>query len=322
MLECLKTSAVAANTVNQEFLRDVLMGLSQRQKRIPCKYFYDRQGSQLFDAICELPEYYVTRTELAIMRDHAAEMAVALGQRAMLIEFGSGSSTKSQLLLSELQIPAAYVPIDISGQHLEFTASRLRRKFPRIEILPVCADFTQAFRLPHSKIPMTHRAVYFPGSTIGNFEPHAAAQLLANIVKICGPQGGLLIGIDLQKDINVLEAAYNDRQGVTQRFNLNVLRRANRELAADFELQNFTHRARYDKTHHRMDLRLVSRCEQTVHVDGTAFDFAKGETIHTEYSHKYTVEGFAKIAAEQGLALRKTWTDAQNFFAVLYLAVA
>ncbi len=321
MLECLTTNSVAERTGNDEFLTDVLRGLSKTQKQLPCKYFYDRRGSQLFDAICEQPEYYVTRTELAIMREYAREMAFALGDGVTLIEFGSGSSIKTELLLNQLRRPAVYVPIDISGQHLEQTASRLRRTHPKTKVLPVIADFTQPFDLPRACPISTRRAVYFPGSTIGNFEPLAAFVLLKQIANTCGSGGALLIGIDLRKNVRVIEEAYNDAAGVTAEFNLNLLQHANNKLDAHFDLDNFSHRARYDTRHHRVDIRLVSQCRQRVHVNGIAFDFEKHETIHTEYSHKYSLVDFANLASHSGFQLRKFWTDSRRYFAVLYFVL-
>ncbi len=319
MPECLLSKQVAPRSANAMFLTDVIAGLSKAQKRIPCKYLYDMRGSQMFDTISEQPEYYVTRTELAIMREYAAEMATALGEGVMLVELGSGSSIKTELLLAQFRRPVAYVPVDISGQHLQQTANRLRRMYPRIEILPVRGDFTQPFRLPASAQSLTHRAVYFPGSTIGNFEIRAAIELLGHVARVCGAGGSLLIGIDLQKDVRVVEAAYNDAAGVTAEFNLNLLRHVNRELDANFDLKKFAHRACYDEANHCVDIRLVSRCKQVVHLNGIDFSFEKEETIHTEYSHKYTIDGFASMAGRSGFQLQKVWTDPRQYFAVLHL---
>lgn len=216
--------------LDQELLDDVIHGLSQPSKRLSCKYFYDQRGSQLFDQICDLDEYYLTRTEQAIMDQHAEEMAYQLGERVMLIEFGSGSSTKTHILLENLIDPSAYVPLDISEDHLLKTAADLRDRFPKIEILPLVADFTQPFELPHPQLTASHAAVYFPGSTIGNFEPEVAQMLLSNIADLLGGEGGLLIGIDLQKESSIIHDAYNDSAGVTAEFNLNLLHRMNNEL--------------------------------------------------------------------------------------------
>lgn len=304
-----------------EFLRDILDGLSSEPKRLDCKYFYDERGSQLFDRITELPEYYLTRTEQAIMEAHVAEMGAQIGSGVMLVEFGSGSSTKTRILLDHLEAPVAYVPLDISEEHLLKTATALRKSYPDLEILPVVADFTERFELPVSSRARTHAAVYFPGSTIGNFTPPESHQILGTIAGILGEHGGLLIGIDLQKDPGVIEAAYNDAQGITGEFNLNLLVRANRELGANFEIERFAHQAVYNEAMGRVELFLVSRDHQTVTLDSREFEFRAGELILTEYSHKYTVAGFAGLAAEAGFSLHKSWTDRERLFAVLYLVL-
>jgi dimethylhistidine N-methyltransferase len=240
----------------------------------------------------------------------------------MLVEYGSGSSTKTRALLDRLADPVAYVPVDISREHLRRTAAELSRDYPRIEMLPVCADFTKPFDLPTARRRTpTHSAVFFPGSTIGNFLPHEARAMLRHLAAMCGTGGGLLIGIDLQKDVGVIEAAYNDARGVTAEFNRNVLRRINRELDADFAAERFRHRAWYDRTLGRVELSLVSERPQCVAVDGHLFEFAAGEPIVTEYSHKYTIEGFAGMAADAGLTLRRTWMDDRRQFAVLHFAL-
>ncbi len=302
-----------------KFFNDVVDGLSQINKSLPCKYFYDERGSQLFDEICELDEYYLTRTEQIIMDQYAEEMAAQLGERVMLVEFGSGSSTKTQILLEHLLDPSAYVPLDISEDHLLKTAASLRLKFPRIEILPVVADFTRGFALPVPQTPASHAAVYFPGSTIGNFETKAAQDLLMNIADLLGPEGGLLVGIDLKKDPDIIHAAYNDASRVTDEFNLNILRRINNELGSDFDLDCFAHSAIYNPAEGRVEISLVSQCEQTVQLEDHTFHFVKGEEIFTEYSHKYSVDEFAQMAATAGFSLHKHWTDHENLFAVLHL---
>lgn len=303
------------------FLNDVLSGLSQPQRSLPCKYFYDQRGSQLFDQICELDEYYPTRTELNIMQQFAPEMGQQIGRGAMLIEFGSGSSIKTRLLLNELPAPIAYVPVDISSEHLHATADRLADAYPQLEVLPVCADFTQDFELPTAERPETHDAVYFPGSTIGNLEPQEATKLLVRIADLCGQGGGLLIGIDLQKDVRVLEAAYNDSQRVTAEFNLNLLHRINRELGGDFQVHRFQHNAEYDSASNRIVMSLESTCRQTATVNGNRFEFERGDRICTEYSHKYAIEDFAKVASRAGLTLRQSWLDENRYFAVLHFAL-
>lgn len=306
----------------ETFFNDVVAGLSEFPRTLPCKYFYDERGSQLFNEICELDEYYLTRAELAIMERSASEMAAQIGPGVMLVEYGSGSSIKTRLLLDQLCEPAAYVPVDISREHLQMTADDLAISYPQIEVLPVCADFTEAFSLPSPSVDATHVAVYFPGSTIGNFEPEAARAILTRIAKLCGTGGGLLIGIDLQKDTAVLEAAYNDADGVTSEFNLNLLTRINRELNGNIDVVQFEHEAAYNKECGRVEIRLVSRSAQEVQIGDQTFLFQKGDAILTEYSHKYTIASFAKLADQVGLTLRRSWKDSQERFAVLHLVVS
>ena len=303
------------------FFQDVVTGLSRRPRTLSCKYFYDERGSQLFDQICELEEYYLTRTELAIMRQHAGEMAEQIGPGVKLVEYGSGSSVKTRLLLDNLQEPVAYVPVDISREHLQQTADKLARRYPGIEILPVCADFTEEFELPVAETTPSHDAVYFPGSTIGNFLPSEAQAMLRRIVQLCGCGGGLLIGIDLHKDARIIEAAYNDAAGVTEKFNLNLLARINRELEGDLDLSQFEHRAEYNAEVGRVEISLRSRCDQTMRIGDREFSIGVGESILTEYSHKYTIDSFAELALAAGLTLRRAWTDEREYFAVLHLAI-
>ena len=303
------------------FLDDVVSGLSRAKKHLPCKYFYDGRGSTLFEQICDLEEYYLARSESAIMRRFAPEMAAQIGPGVMLIEYGSGASLKTRFLLDHLDDPVAYVPVDISRRHLLQSARALAAIYGHIQVLPVCADFTQGFDLPIADRVPTHKAVYFPGSTIGNFRPQEAISLLRNIAQFCRTGGGLLIGIDLKKDRETIEAAYNDQQGVTAEFNLNLLHRINRELGADFQLDQFDHCARYDSDHGRIEMRLVSNQDQVVSVNGHVFEFAEGEAISTEYSHKYTIEEFSSIAGDVGLSLHRHWTDPQRNVAVLHFVV-
>jgi dimethylhistidine N-methyltransferase len=311
-----------ASRARQLFLSEALAGLRTTPKQLPCKYFYDRRGSELFERIGVLDEYYLTRSELAIMDQYAPEMGRQIGSGVMLVEYGSGSSVKTRYLLDSLPDAVAYVPVDISGEYLQQTAAELANDYSRLEVLPVCADFTEEFALPLATRVSTHAAVYFPGSTIGNFLPERAAELLRRIAGLCGAGGGLLIGIDLKKDPRTIEAAYNDRLGVTAEFNLNLLRRMNRELGANFDLAQFSHRASYNARLGRVEMYLASHCDQTVLVGGESVQFAAGETICTEYSHKYTVDEFAAIAASVGLTLRRAWTDTDRHFAVLHFAVA
>jgi len=305
----------------ETFLRDVVSGLKREQKTLPCKYFYDEAGSQLFDQICELDEYYLTRTEFSIMELHADSMAEQIGERVMLVELGSGSSTKTRVLLDALRHPTAYAPVDISEEHLLKTAEELRIAFPDIEILPVVADFTKDFDLPQSKKPASHAAVYFPGSTIGNFTEAGAANLLGTMARILGVGGGVLIGIDLQKDATIIQKAYDDSAGVTAEFNLNILRRINDELDGDFDLDAFNHRAVYNSDVGRVEISLESTSDQVVKIGEQEIDFSVGEHILTEYSHKYTVDEFARLAASQGFELHKHWTDSREYFAVLHLVL-
>ncbi len=298
------------------FLRDVIEGLSASPKSVPCKYFYDEVGSALFDQITETSEYYPTRTELAIMQAHVSEMADQIGSGAVLIEHGSGSSLKTRVLLDHLGDLAAYVPIDISREHLLATAERLRMAYPDLAILPVAADYTSAFALPD--LPDGKRVIYFPGSTIGNFDEEQASAFLEQAARIAGPGGGLLIGVDLKKDPAVLEAAYDDAAGVTSDFNLNLLDRINRELGGTFDRDQFKHRAIWNKAASRIETYLVSLRDQTVEIDGKAFHFGEGEAVHTENSHKYTVKGFAAFAAQHGFRVRQCWTDPDDLFSVQY----
>jgi dimethylhistidine N-methyltransferase len=315
----LSTDLHILRPAEHEFCNDVLAGLAMSPKRIPSKYLYDRRGSRLFDAICDLPEYYLTRTELEITQRFAGEMAAQIGPRAMLIELGSGSSVKTRIMLNHLHSPVVYVPVDISQDHLLQTAAELAVAYPQLQILPVHGDFTRELQLPGPDRQETGRTVYFPGSTIGNFTADESKSVLGRIGTLCGIGGGLLVGIDLQKDVSTIEAAYNDNQGITAEFNLNLLRRINRELGANFDLRSFHHLAFYDPSHCRIDIRLISDRNQIVCVAGSQFRFAKGEPIHTEYSHKFTVDGFASLAERAGFTLRRDWTDKKRFFALLYL---
>ncbi len=305
----------------RQFLRDVIHGLARPQKALPCKYFYDATGSALFDQICELPEYYLTRTELEILRDHASEMAEAIGEDCDLIELGSGSGLKTRLLLAALRPPRAYLPIDISREHLESSVRDLAQSFPALRFIPVHADFTAPFSLPDTGDPVARRVVYFPGSTIGNFSPRAALALLTQIADLVGPGGGLLIGFDLDKDESIVWPAYNDRQGTSAEFNLNLLARINRELAADFDLAAFAHRAVYLRAEERMTMHLVSKKNQVVHLAGRQFAFLEGEAIHTEDSYKYSLEHFSRLTSQAGFTLARQWLDANCYFSVQYLTV-
>lgn len=300
---------------------DVVAGLSQRQKTISAKYFYDVRGSQLFDQICELHEYYPTRTELGIMRSSIDEIVELSGPACLLIELGSGSSLKTRILLDHLQDLAAYIPVDISKAHLLAAAEEINADYPALEVLPVCADFTAHFDVPDCDRPVGRRLVFFPGSTIGNLSPGEAVDLLRNAAETCGEGGGMLIGVDLKKDFAVLKRAYDDAAGVTAAFNKNVLVRLNRELGADFNVDQFEHEAIYDEDKGRIEMHLRSRRAQVVRVDGTAIPFEAGETIHTENSHKYSISEFAVLASAAGFTAVRVWTDAKRWFSVQFLTV-
>lgn len=300
-----------------EFQRDVFEGLSAPAKSIPSKYLYDRRGSELFEQICELDEYYITRTETAIMRRYARQMAGAIGSHACLVELGSGSSTKTRLLLRELGDAAAYVPIDISTDTLVMAADRLRREFPGLWIQPHVADFAQDLSLP--ELGDERLVFYFPGSTIGNLSRKQSVGLLERMSASAGEMCGLLIGIDLQKEPAVINAAYNDARGVTAAFSKNLLVRINRELSGDFECDRFEHVAHYDRRRCEVVIGLVSQMAQRVRIGGREIFFEPGEFIHTETSRKYRIDEFARLAAAAGFRLVKNWTDPQRYFAVLYL---
>lgn len=301
------------------FLAHVQEGLSAPQKWLSPMYFYDAEGSKLFDRICELPEYYPTRTELQILGEHLPEMTAAIGRNAMLIEPGSGSSLKTRKLLEALEAPAAYVPVEISYDHLVEAVAQLEKLFPGLSVLPVCADFTSSFEIPRPPQPEARRVIFFPGSTIGNFPPDEAVELLATMRKKVDDAGGLLIGLDLRKDPVVLEKAYNDHEGTTARFNLNLLARINRELGADFDLDAFNHRAIWNSADSRIEMHLVSETDQRVNVGGQAFDFAEGEHILSECSYKFTFGGFETLAARAGWTIRQVWTDNREWFSMQYL---
>lgn len=296
----------------------LLEGLSRPQKTISPKYFYDEKGSQLFDQITELPEYYLTNAELEIMRDNVDAMAAMIGKAASLIEFGSGSSLKTRILLEHLEDLAAYVPVDISQDHLWSSADRIRVEFPGLDVLPVVADFTQPFALPTPGIMPVKNVVYFPGSTIGNFEYEDAMGLLRVMYQEAGENGALLIGVDLQKDVDIISRAYNDSAGVTAAFNLNMLRHLNTGYGANFNMDEFAHRAVYDEDKGRVVIELVSQSDQLFAIGNREFAIADGEAILTEYSHKYTLDGFAAMAHEVGFEVKRVWTDAEQLFSVQY----
>ena len=303
----------------EESFRDaVLHGLARPRKAIPCKFFYDERGSALFDEICRLPEYYPTRTEIAILEENAEEIAAQMGAYSRIVEFGSGASHKARILLQALDRPVAYVPVDISREHLLEAASSLAEDFPDTAIIAVCADYTRPFILPSLPGPAGKRIGFFPGSTIGNFEPGAAERFLANCADILGPRGEMMIGVDLKKDPSILDAAYNDRRGVTAAFNLNLFERINRELDGDLDLDLFEHFAFYSESKGRVEIYVRSLVDQRAMIAGRCFQFAAGEFIHTEYSYKYSVAEFRDLAARAGFRPVDTWTDPAELFSVHY----
>lgn len=302
-----------------DIVAEAVAGLAQSPKTLPCKLLYDQRGSELFDRICELPEYYPTRTETAIMQRHAPEMARRIGDRALLAELGSGSSIKTRILLDHLPTLAGYVPIDISREHLMHAAEAIARRYCPLEVTPLCADYTQPFELPAPATAAARTVVYFPGSTIGNFPEPEAQRFLDRIATLVGAEGALLIGVDLRKSPDVLLPAYNDAQGVTAAFNLNILRRLNREAGADFDLDAFAHRAVWNDAESRIEMHLVARRATDATLAGRTFRFAEGETIHTESSCKHTLERFAQLAA--AFTVEAVWTDEREWFSVQYLTV-
>jgi L-histidine Nalpha-methyltransferase len=312
----------AVPPATSDLLLDVIVGLSAEPRALPCKYFYDERGAALFQKICELPEYYITRTEIDILDRYRAEIASQLGSNIELIGLGTGAGTKTRILIEALNEPAAYIPVDISEKQLRKSTAFFRKIFPRLEILPVCADYLQPVVIPSPRHKATRNVVYFPGSTIGNFEPNEALEFLRRIANVSGRGGGLLIGVDLQKDPNVIEAAYNDSAGVTAEFNLNLLAHINRDTGADFDLSRWQHRAIYNSEAGRIELYLISTTDQTVHIGDREFRFRAGEKILTEHSYKHTPEGFIELAGQAGFDFAKLWTDDARLFGVFSFVTA
>jgi L-histidine N-alpha-methyltransferase len=304
------------NRDNEDELSEIIAGLSRPRKMISPKYFYDERGSKLFEQICELPEYYLTRTEIGIMKSNMGEIRARVGSRVRVIEYGIGSGLKTRILLEGLDDPVAFIPIDISTEHLAESCRELTQRFPQIEILPVAADFTRPVPIPGTKRESTRNLVYFPGSTIGNFEPDASLDLLRVMHQEAGAGGALLIGTDLRKDPRIIEHAYNDSLGVTAEFNLNVLRHLNREFGSDFDLEGYSHNAVYDDQLGRVEMRLISQGEQHVSLGSKRFSFAKGEKIVTEYCHKFSLEDFHALAAEAGFRHVNSWMDPHHWFGI------
>tara|TARA_Y100000991_G_scaffold215313_1_gene205332 strand:+ start:3682 stop:4644 length:963 start_codon:yes stop_codon:yes gene_type:complete len=307
------------NRIDNDFLNDVIEGLSQNPKTLKPKYFYDNRGAQLFTEICTTPEYYPTRTEIKILNQNAEDIASQIGDNTALIEYGSGALEKIKILLDFLNEPVGLIPVDISEDQLFASAKNLENLYPDLEILPVAADFTKPIPIPGFSHPPKKHVAFFPGSTIGNFEPDLAIQFLEGVTKTIGLDGLLLIGFDLKKDIETLLAAYDDQRGITSSFNKNLLSRINDELGGNFNLDTFEHVARYNENKGRIEMHLKSTTEQTVSINKELFEFLEGETIHTENCYKFTKESFTAMSSKAGLYPVKTWTDDQNLFAVMLL---
>jgi len=316
---------VEVSELNEVFVESVFIGLSKKQKTLPCKYFYDEIGSQLFEKICETDEYYVTRTEIHLYKQYAHEMASFIGERALIIEPGAGSVKKIGLLLSKLINPVGFIPMDISEEILKLSSQQLSMEFPDIDISPIVIDFLNEEELSYifstlPKQPLANkRVIFFPGSTIGNFHPDEAEYFLKRFSSNLESGDGLLIGVDLVKDANVLEKAYDDKKGVTAQFNLNLLHRINREIQGDFQIELFAHKAVFNKEKSRIEMHLVSIKDQSVQIAGKSFEFFKDETIHTENSYKYSIESFSQVALAAGFILKNTWKDQKNLFSIHYL---
>lgn len=305
--------------LHSAFEAEFVAGLRRRPRMVPCKFFYDERGSRLFERICELPEYYPTRTEIGILERNAFALSSFCGPRCRLVELGSGSSRKTRILLDHLVAPAGYIPIDISRSSLDEAAARLALEYPWLEILPVCADYGQRIELPAPKSDRRRTTIFFPGSTIGNFEPVQATVFLEHIGTWCRSGDRMLIGVDLEKPRAVLEAAYNDAQGVTAAFNLNLLARANAELGADFDASAFCHRATYHEREGRIEMHLVSKRDQVVHIAGETFAFGRNEAILTEFSYKYRPADFSTVAAAAGWQMVDRWSDPKQWFSIFAL---
>ena len=299
-----------------DFRADVVAGLSQKQKSLPCRWLYDQRGSELFEQITDLPEYYPTRTEIGIFRDHLSAMADAIGNKAHVVEFGAGAGTKTRLLLDALNAPKSYVAIDISADFLKSSMAALASDYPTIDVIPVVGDFMDCTTIATTELPAGNRLAFFPGSTIGNLADDEIVTFLSSVRAMLGPEGQFLIGFDLVKPKDILVPAYDDAAGVTAAFNLNLLTRINRELGGDFNLTGFAHEARWNEADGRIEMHLVSQHDQSVHVNSGMFDFKKGETIHTENSRKFRLDGFESLARESGWQFKQIWQDAKGYFAV------
>jgi dimethylhistidine N-methyltransferase len=307
-----------------DFLSDVVQGLSGNPRSLPCKYLYDERGSELFEAICDTRDYYVTRADLALHESHLEEISRLIGPNAHVIEFGSGAGVKTRHLLDALDSPRGYTPIEISSAALRASAAELKAQFPELDIEPLRADYTQPIDGEALDLapPARRRVIYFPGSTISNFEHDEARDFLARMGRIVGPDGGILIGVDLLKDEQRLIQAYDDRDGVTAKFNLNILRRLTRDLDADIDIDAFGHEARFNGDLGRIEMHLVALKDTTIDLDGKRFRFDQGESIHTENSHKYSIEGFTALAESAGLRSDKVWTDPDALFSMHWLTLS
>jgi len=303
----------------ERFLAEVLIGLRKPQKELPSKYFYDERGSQLFERICGLKEYYITRIEASIMQAYIEEIVELIGPQVLVIEHGCGNCEKVRFLMDHLHDPVAFIPIDISKEQLLQVSRELDSIYSQLQVLPVCADYTSSFELPIPKRESKRTVVYFPGSTISNFDPIPVEHFLEHVANLCGSNGALLIGVDLKKDPAVFHNAYNDGEGLTAAFNLNLLERINRELDCDFQLDAFEHYAFYNPRESRVEMHLISRKNQVVHIDGEVISFIKGESIWTESSYKYNLDEFKRIAAVAGFRVERVWVDERQWFSVQYL---
>lgn len=299
---------------------EVVEGLSSQPKYLSPKYFYNRRGSELFEQICHLPEYYLTRTEISIMNNHRSSIAAEVGPDTCLIEYGSGNSQKVRILLESCK-PVSYIPIDISRDHLKASAARISQDYPQLAVYAVCADYSQPLSIPNT-LKDLRRVAFFPGSSIGNFSPCEARAFLVQVRRVIGNNGALVVGVDTKKPAALINAAYNDQRGLTKQFNLNLLAHLNQRIRADFDLEAFEHRAQYKEEHGRVELHLVSTKSQTVQMGNHAFELAKGEPIHTENSYKYSFSEFSSLAGEAGLRCAKRWTDPRELFMVLLLRPA
>lgn len=311
----------AIDTASADFKREVIEGLSQSPKRLPSKLFYDESGSQLFEAITGLEEYYLTRTEISILRDHLPEMAALIGPKALVIEFGTGAGVKTRMLLDALDSPRAYIPIDISREQLDQASRELAKEFPTLDIQPLWTDYTDSLTLPSVAGGNGLHLIFFPGSTIGNFEPGEAVTFLKRAASLAGPRGSLLIGFDRVKDTSILEAAYNDKPGITAQFNLHLIERIAEEFGTNISAENFEHLAFFNKQESRIEMHLVARKQLMLSLHGEEIFFRNGEHIITEYSYKYTQEAFQKMLAQSGFEVKRRWTDPKEYFEVCYATV-